>query len=106
MKAFPYEESYDHQGMDLRDYFASKAMQGMVSSVSSQFNIDAKMVSKDAYIIADAMMEERKQKLTLDACPSVDEVTNVLTTLGLDKNDGVYRQIITLAWTRAFKKGN
>jgi len=65
MKAFPKtNEPLTHpyqDGMDLRDYFASKAMQGMVSSISSQFNIDAKMVSRDAYIIADAMMETRKQ---------------------------------------------
>ena len=44
------------EGMDLRDYFAAKAMQAMLSweDVGS-FNL-----SKEAYMIADAMMESRK----------------------------------------------
>ncbi len=31
IKAFPYEESYNHGGMDLRDYFAARALQGLLA---------------------------------------------------------------------------
>lgn len=59
MKAFPLLSKWDDEklnGMDLRDYFAAKAMQAMLSweDVGS-FNL-----SKEAYMIADAMMESRK----------------------------------------------
>jgi hypothetical protein len=45
-------------GMMLRDYFAARAMQAMCEEVSryDQFNSCA----KDAYKLADAMMEARK----------------------------------------------
>jgi hypothetical protein len=65
MKAFPilnYQNGenafiYENKGMDLRDYFAAKAMQTMLSwkDVGS-FNVSA-----EAYMMADAMMEARKQ---------------------------------------------
>ena len=59
MKAFPNTASYPlrEDGMDLRDYFAAKAMQAMLSweDVGS-FN-----VSQEAYMMADAMMEARKK---------------------------------------------
>jgi hypothetical protein len=64
MKAFPKtNEPLTHpyqDGMDLRDYFAAKALQGMAASISTQFNINPKDISRDAYIIADAMMEARE----------------------------------------------
>ena len=45
-------------GMNLRDYFAAKAMQGMLSAPvlasSDQF-----MLARDAYTVADAMLLER-----------------------------------------------
>jgi len=43
-------------GMDLRDYFAAKAMQLYVGNG----NIDPNATSKVAYQIADAMIEARK----------------------------------------------
>ena len=43
------------QGMDLRDYFAAQAMQRLVDLVTHP-----KDVARNAYIIADAMMEARK----------------------------------------------
>ncbi len=63
MKAFPttidnegYQE--DHGGMDLRDYFAAKAMQAMLSWEDvGDFD-----VSKEAYMMADAMISERDRK--------------------------------------------
>jgi len=66
MKAFPIDyntASIDKwQGMDLRDYFAAKAMQGfitawMMKDVYPKFNNET---AKFAYELADAMMEARK----------------------------------------------
>lgn len=63
MKAFPikgwngYEQTI-HEGMDLRDYFAAKAMQAMISLD----NVNDSYVSKEAYLIADAMMKAREAK--------------------------------------------
>lgn len=73
MKAFPYVReipsdrdgyrAYAHEeGMDLRDYFAAKAMQAIIN------NSDKKSISIEeidlwvgnyAYTVADAMMEAR-----------------------------------------------
>jgi len=41
--------------MDLRDYFAAKAITGKVGTVEN-----ARGIALDAYAIADAMMEARK----------------------------------------------
>jgi hypothetical protein len=68
MKAFPTtmdNEGFqiDHQGMDLRDYFAAKALDfslrdvGLVSVAEIE---EIKEAVNLAYTIADAMMEERK----------------------------------------------
>ena len=64
-KAFPYEESYNHAGMDLRDYFAAKAMQALVSvdlsSIQIKYDLKrSEIISTLAYSFADAMMEARK----------------------------------------------
>ena len=71
MKAFPdplrggnqaqynQEPDKEESGMDLRDYFAAKAMQGLLSSVSAAF---AKEISNKAYVMADAMLEAREAK--------------------------------------------
>jgi hypothetical protein len=66
IKAFPYEESYNHGGMDLRDYFAAKAMQGLMSRVDHVngdcvTNASADDVAGYAYCIADAMMDFRNK---------------------------------------------
>jgi hypothetical protein len=62
MKAFPTtmdNEGFqiDHQGMDLRDYFAAKAMQLFLNQ--GNFN-NPKAAAKTAYEYADEMMKERK----------------------------------------------
>jgi len=57
IKAFPYEESYMNHGMDLRDYFAAKAMQGMVFKIEEYY---LEYLAVQSYKIADAMMEARK----------------------------------------------
>ena len=62
MKAFPYEESYNHRGMDLRDYFAAKAMQGFVSTLTGvDFEPKWSVLATDSYKMADAMMKAREQ---------------------------------------------
>ncbi len=82
-KAFPYEEWINsddpkvvnpirHHGMDLRDWFAGFAMQALLRRQDDTFmEIDFKvtsdeavkqlnkLLSKDAYELADAMMEVR-----------------------------------------------
>lgn len=59
MKVFPIlDKSYYNEGMDLRDYFAAKAMQEMILRA-----IDEKVMPDElavnSYIFADAMMEAR-----------------------------------------------
>ena len=59
-KAFPYNPQFneEHNGMDLRDYFASKAMQAILTG---QWNItDPDAVTKKCYEYADAMIKGRK----------------------------------------------
>jgi hypothetical protein len=61
MKAFPYKslsgESWDN-GMDLRDYFASKAMQAILTGSWNVTNPDE--VTKKSYEYADAMIKGRE----------------------------------------------
>lgn len=65
MKAYPttyrnYDESIDHDcaGMELRDYFAAKALGGLVAKAVSE-NQSAETAAEAAYMFADAMMEAR-----------------------------------------------
>ena len=63
MKAFPIanmDGDEEFLGMDLRDYFAAKAMQGIVDS-SIDSGLETMQIAKSAYLIADAMMEVREQ---------------------------------------------
>jgi hypothetical protein len=55
MKAFPYTGA-GSDGMDLRDYFAAKAMQGLLASETYD---PVPQIVRNAYEIADAMMKER-----------------------------------------------
>jgi len=67
MKAFPRPNAafLEEMGMDLRDYFAAKAMQGMMSDPDHQLGawdnyVDwHKNLTSQAYQIADAMMKAR-----------------------------------------------
>jgi len=81
MKAFPQidtiwkdsnSDSYQvstKDGMDLRDYFAAKAMQGMTTwdlktmhKLANDFGEEPlDYLANNAYAIADAMMEARKK---------------------------------------------
>jgi hypothetical protein len=65
VKAFPTnipvssggDSFYTDFGMDLRDYFAAKAMQ---SILSDNFGDTYAQLTKISYMVADAMMEARK----------------------------------------------
>jgi hypothetical protein len=74
MKAFPTTKPLDswgdpNSGMDLRDYFAAKAMQGLIQVVKgcelgrdgSTIMPDSIRLSNVAYGMADAMMKAREQ---------------------------------------------
>ena len=60
MKAFPLSNmaGLNQQGMDLRDYFAAKAMQGFAAD--PEVDANANKVALTAYKWADAMLEARK----------------------------------------------
>ena len=47
-------------GMTLRDYFAAKAMQGMLANQHPYQASDEHMFAKDSYTIADAMLKARQ----------------------------------------------
>ena len=64
MKAFPWsidngETIKGEKGMDLRDYFAAKAMQ---ADLTNYDGANWKRVAVQAYQMADAMMKAREQE--------------------------------------------
>ena len=67
MKAFPSVIQYfpndlnadEEKGMTLRDYFAAKAMQGMLTASENYTNDE---LAGFAYIVADAMLKAREEK--------------------------------------------
>lgn len=71
MKAFPCKAYVqdktgiigisEYSGMDLRDYFAAQAMQAFCSRSDTPLAFDALITAKNAYKMADAMMEARKK---------------------------------------------
>jgi hypothetical protein len=64
MKAFP--NMTGQQGMDLRDYFAAKAMQGMLAHTGVVYDksrdVDDSAGAMRAYAIADKMIKAREVK--------------------------------------------
>lgn len=48
------------EGMSLRDYFAAKAIQGILASPHLKTLTD--QIVKDAYCVADTMLKERDEK--------------------------------------------
>lgn len=67
IKAFPGEKDIRfgqpndcNEGMDLRDYFAAKALQGMFAGGDTE-HLDKSEISEWAFKYADAMMEARKK---------------------------------------------
>lgn len=61
MKAFPVEYYGREEGMDLRDYFAAKAMQAYLSRNTNQ-GFDEDVMAEMAYKVASAMMKAREAK--------------------------------------------
>jgi hypothetical protein len=59
MKAFPTNREEHCDGMDLRDYFAAKAMQSLSNNNDMEDLED--VYAAQAYRIADAMMKAREQ---------------------------------------------
>ena len=60
--AFPsYYSHYFEQGMELRAYFASAAMQGMWAGDDATSIISTPNKAQQAYEMADAMLEARKE---------------------------------------------
>lgn len=69
MKAFPkgYEQAWmeEHTGMDLRDYFAAKAMQELLNwdlNVPVEAQSGMFWLAEYSYKIADEMMKAREAK--------------------------------------------
>jgi len=58
--AFPCHTIAMHEGMTLRDYFAAKAMQGLLASLPSDTTLYDSNVAKWSYEMADAMLEARQ----------------------------------------------
>jgi hypothetical protein len=56
MKAFPNNRS---EGMELRDYFAAKAMQGYLTG---DYDLHPHEVAEKAYVIADWMLAKREER--------------------------------------------
>lgn len=62
MLAFPVQDAYSmstERGMTLRDYFAAKAMQGMLSACTGWSEADQERLAKCSYKMADEMMKAR-----------------------------------------------
>jgi hypothetical protein len=67
LKAFPVntewdyggEQGYKTAGMNMRDYFAAKAMQSIIICEEGEFNLLT--LAKESYRMADAMMEARNE---------------------------------------------
>lgn len=65
--AFPVQSVYiedqdtNSRGMTLRDYFAAKAMQGMLSACTGWSESDQERLAKCSYKMADEMMKARNK---------------------------------------------
>ena len=69
--AFPRSHDSDGQnGMDLRDYMATKAMQGMLAGHFACYGHDnywkRDAIAEEAYEMAEAMMAERAKRTVVD----------------------------------------
>ena len=63
MKAFPNPHRTDELGMTLRDYFAAKAMQGMLANPKLEKQIllvGKSWIEESAWKVADAMLKARE----------------------------------------------
>ena len=60
--AFPNDvkQITERAGMTLRDYFAARALQGLIASPHCPYEFDASTKARDAYMIADEMLKARQ----------------------------------------------
>ena len=61
--AFPamhYDLADNEHGLTMRDYFAAKAMQGMLAACTGWSEANLERLAKCSYSTADAMMKARK----------------------------------------------
>ena len=58
--AFPYEFGSCNKGMTLRDYFAAKAMQGIITTIENANMLNEDLCAKWCYEMADAMLKARQ----------------------------------------------
>jgi hypothetical protein len=62
--AFPamhYDLADNEHGLTMRDYFAAKAIEGFCVAMSQRIRVHHELIAKDAYAMADAMMEAREK---------------------------------------------
>ena len=57
--AFPTHWQDEIAGMELRDYFAAKALNGVVAANNPKSHTEFQLAALDAYSIADAMLAAR-----------------------------------------------
>jgi len=63
-KAFPNAFWREDDGMDLRDYFAARVLQGMLASGNLPKTMPDADLAECAYALADAMLKAREQNAT------------------------------------------
>ena len=61
MKAFPNPNNTDQEGMELRDYFAAMALQGLIAGHQAIDGYSCAVAAYRAYSFANAMMEVRDE---------------------------------------------
>jgi hypothetical protein len=49
------------EGITIRDYFAAKAMQGLISNFKGDVSTNYEIISAVSYEMADVMLEEREK---------------------------------------------
>ena len=59
-KAFPNPHLRDDSGMTLRDYFAARALQGMLASGNLPKTMPDADIAECSYNLADAMLKARE----------------------------------------------
>jgi len=64
--AFPVGYPHNGEGMDLRDYFAAKAMQALIATVGQNASRAEEAVCGVAYLYADQMLRQRDMFIYYD----------------------------------------
>jgi hypothetical protein len=57
-----YGSKFFNEGITLRDYFAAKALQGLLANQNLNAYCEDAKIAKSAYIIADAMLNEKNHE--------------------------------------------